>query len=311
MHSSKATHGAAQSPNLDSASPLADAVPPVGGMPRVGAMPQGESDCGVSRQGLEIRSVEQHFAAVEAWIERAQIGSTCEAARNLPTLSVVIPVFNELRTIVQVIDSVSALPIDLEMIVVDDASTDGTTGLLTELAARRPRVTVIQHESNRGKGAALQSGFLRCRGEVVIVQDADLEYDPSDIPRVIAPILARLQDVVYGSRYLDPAARGDASRVHRWGNALLTTLSNLFTGQQLTDMETCYKAFRREVLESIRIEQNRFGFEPEITAKLSKQRIRIAEVPIRYSPRSRAEGKKIGWRDLVSTLYCIVRYRFG
>ncbi len=244
-------------------------------------------------------------------VERLMIGATIDyKAAETPVLSIVIPAFNELRTIALVVKAVDALDVDKEIIIVDDGSTDGTRDLLLELARRRSNLKVIFHEYNQGKGAALQTGFSRCSGQIVIVQDADQEYDPSDILTVIAPIVAGECDVVYGSRYLDAGRHTDSSWIHRMGNAALTGFSNACTGQRLTDMETCYKAIRRELLQSIAIEQKRFGFEPEITAKLSAKRVKILEVPISYHPRSWNDGKKIGWKDLVSTLYCIIRYRF-
>ncbi|MFN7842994.1 MAG: glycosyltransferase family 2 protein, partial [Pirellula sp.] len=175
----------------------------------------------------------------------------------------------------------------------------------------RAGVSVIdacRHERNSGNGAAIQSGIQRSIGDIVIIQDADLEYEPSDILQVIEPIIKGDVDVVYGSRYLANPEQ-DGSAFHRFGNKVLTGLSNFASGQQLTDMETCYKAFRRELIQSITIEQKRFGFEPEITAKLARRKIRILEVPIQYKPRSWDEGKKIGVKDLVNTLWCIVRYR--
>lgn len=223
-------------------------------------------------------------------------------------LTVVIPVYNEPLTVIEIVDRVRALPISKQIILVDDGSTDGTSQTLQKLS-QLPEVVLLTHTFNRGKGAALQTGFEYAQGRFVIVQDADLEYDPADILRVIEPLQAGLSDVVFGSRYLDNA-RQDPSWLHRSGNWCLTAFSNLLTGQRLTDMETCYKAFRRELLQNIHIEQDRFGFEPEITAKLARRGVAIREVGISYACRSRREGKKIGWRDLVSALYCIVRYRF-
>lgn len=231
------------------------------------------------------------------------------ASREAVPLSVVVPVFNERKTIEQVIERVASLAIEKQIIVVDDGSTDGTREILARFVGR-PGLEIVLHACNQGKGAALKSGFERARGEVVIVQDADLEYDPQDILKVIRPILEGQTDVVYGSRYLD-ACHQDPSRLHRFGNWLLTQLSNCMTSNRLTDMETCYKAIRRTVLHSITIEQRRFGFEPEITAKLARGGHRIVEVPVSYRSRSWKEGKKIGVRDLVNTLWCIVRYRFG
>ncbi|HZN36684.1 MAG TPA: glycosyltransferase family 2 protein [Pirellulaceae bacterium] len=221
-------------------------------------------------------------------------------------LSVVIPVYNEERTIQTVLARVAALPVPKEIIVVDDASTDGTRDLLEQYEAAH-EIHVIFKPQNEGKGAALRTGFRRVSGDVVVVQDADLEYDPRDILPVVRPIVCGQADVVFGSRYTGEASQ-DASRLHRFGNRLLTKASNWLTGLELTDMETCYKAFRREVLRSFEIQQNRFGFEPEVTAKIARRGYRIGEVPIRYSPRGYAEGKKIGLGDLLSTLWCIVRY---
>jgi len=221
-------------------------------------------------------------------------------------LSVVIPVYNEEATIRQVLENVSALPINKEIIVVDDASTDGTRAILTDYESRSG-INVIFKPQNEGKGAALRTGFRRVTGDIVIVQDADLEYDPADILSVIRPIVDGHSDVVYGSRFLE-GSRGCDSSIHRFGNACLTRLSNWFTGLEITDMETCYKAFRREVLASFEIRQPRFGFEPEVTARIARRKYRLCEVPIRYSPRGYAEGKKIGIKDLFSALYSIVRY---
>jgi glycosyltransferase involved in cell wall biosynthesis len=225
-----------------------------------------------------------------------------------PKLSIVIPVFNELGTIVQVIESVRKLAIDKQIIVVDDGSTDGTREVL-EAFRDMPEVEIFFHSVNQGKGAALQTGFRLAEGEIIIVQDADLEYNPEDILRVIEPIERGETSIAFGSRYLEPHHQ-NSSAVHRLGNWGLTALSNRMNGQCLTDMETCYKAFRREVLQGITIEQRRFGFEPEITAKIARRGLPIVEVPVRYNARSWTEGKKIGLRDLISTIFCIVRYRW-
>ncbi len=224
-----------------------------------------------------------------------------------PKLSIVIPVYNERGTIVQVIESVRKLPIDKQIIVVDDGSTDGTRDVLESLQ-NMPEVEVFFHCVNQGKGAALQTGFRLAEGEIVIVQDADLEYNPEDILKVIQPIERGETSIAFGSRYLE-ANHQNSSALHRLGNWGLTALSNLVNSQKLTDMETCYKAFRREVLQSMIIEQRRFGFEPEITAKVARRGLAIVEVPVRYNARSWTEGKKIGFRDLISAIYCIVRYR--
>ncbi len=223
-------------------------------------------------------------------------------------ISVVIPVYNEQATIQQVLANVVALPIPKEVIIVDDASTDGTRQLLAQYEPANG-VHVIFKPQNEGKGAALRTGLRRVTGDVVVIQDADLEYDPRDILSLVRPIVCNQADVVYGSRFLSGDQRC-TSLLHRCGNALLTKLSNWTTGLQITDMETGYKAFRREALKDFEIKQNRFGFEPEVTARIARHRYRLYEVPISYSPRGYAEGKKIGLRDLISTLYCILRYAF-
>lgn len=225
-------------------------------------------------------------------------------------LSVVIPCYNELSTIDQLIEAVNKAPYpDKEIIIVDDCSRDGTREKLRAEIEPSGRVQkVIYHEVNQGKGAALRTGIQSATGDLVIIQDADLEYDPNEYDRLIAPIKAGKADVVFGSRF----AGGDAHRVlyywHRLGNSFLTLLSNMFTNLDLTDMETCYKIFRREIIQNIPIEENRFGFEPEITAKLAKLNCRIYEVGISYYGRTYAEGKKIGWRDGVRAIYCILKY---
>ncbi len=223
------------------------------------------------------------------------------------TLSIVIPCFNEYDNIEGIVKRVRESAVaHKEIIVVDDCSTDDTKTILEEKI--RPLVDkIIYHEHNGGKGAALRTGFKEATGDIVIIQDADLEYDPAEYPQVIAPILEGKAKVVYGSRFLGQRAKGYLA--NRMANKFLTVLSNLFTHQKLTDMETCYKAFRREVIQSIEIEEERFGFEPEITAKISKKRIRIHEVPISYQPRTNEEGKKIGFRDGLRAIYCIWRYR--
>jgi glycosyltransferase involved in cell wall biosynthesis len=225
----------------------------------------------------------------------------------LPTLSVVIPVFNEEATLLELVERVRASPVDKELILVDDGSTDRSRELLTELADH-PDIEVILHDVNQGKGAALRTGFQAATGDITIVQDADLEYDPSEYPKLIEPILEGKADVVYGSRF----AGGESHRVlyfwHSVGNKVLTLMSNMFTDLNLTDMETCYKVFRTPVIKSIDIEESRFGFEPEITAKIARRGLRIYEVGISYSGRTYDEGKKIGWKDGVRAVWCIVKY---
>jgi glycosyltransferase involved in cell wall biosynthesis len=221
-------------------------------------------------------------------------------------LSIVIPVYNEERTIREILARVASLPLPKEIVVVDDCSRDGTPELLRELA-HASEVKVVFKPQNEGKGAALRTGFEQATGDIVVVQDADLEYDPRDILGLLRPLLENKADVVYGSRFLHERPQ-DKSMVHRLGNWLLTTASNVFTGLRITDMETCYKAFRRDVIQGLPIRQNRFGFEPEVTAKLARRKCRIVEAPISYNARSFAEGKKIGVKDLFNALWCIVRY---
>ena len=223
-------------------------------------------------------------------------------------LSVVIPCYNERTTLEPLLQRVRGSDVgDLEIIVVDDCSTDGTRELLRERLEKQVE-RVIYHESNQGKGAALRTGFAAATGEIVLVQDADLEYDPQDYRRLLRPILDGRADVVFGSRF----SGGEAHRVlyfwHSLGNRFLTLFSNAMTNLNLTDMEVCYKVFRREVLQQIRIEEDRFGFEPEITAKVAKQGCRVFEVGISYSGRTYQEGKKIGWRDGVRAVWCILKY---
>jgi len=229
------------------------------------------------------------------------------SAADRPLLSVVIPCFNEAATIVDLIDKVRRAPVDgKQIIVVDDGSSDGTRELLR--AAQAPDLTVLFHERNRGKGAALATGFAAARGEICIVQDADLEYDPAEYPLLIGPIVQGKADVVFGSRFQGAAPHRVVYFWHRVGNGVLTLLSNMFTDLNLTDMETCYKAFRTEIIQAIHICEQRFGFEPEITAKVARRRCRIYEVGISYYGRTYDEGKKIGWRDGVRAVWCILKY---
>ena len=226
-----------------------------------------------------------------------------------PCLSVVMPCFNEAQTVKIVIEQVLASPYTRELIVVDDGSTDGTQDIAT--AYVDPRIKVLLQPVNEGKGAALRRGFAEATSEFVIVQDADLEYDPREYAVILQPLLEQKADVVYGSRFHGSRPHRVLYYWHSVGNKLLTTLSNMFTDLNLTDMETCYKAFRRPVLDSFVIEENRFGIEPEITAKVARGGWRIYEVGISYDGRTYAEGKKIGWKDGIRALYCIVRYSFG
>tara|TARA_B100001027_G_scaffold192564_1_gene147426 strand:- start:104 stop:811 length:708 start_codon:yes stop_codon:yes gene_type:complete len=222
-------------------------------------------------------------------------------------LSVIVPCFNEIKTLEEVIKKIKKSPIDsMEIIVVDDFSTDGSTDILRKISDED--VITVFHEKNKGKGAALSSGINIARGEIVIIQDADLEYDPNEFPQVIGPIIDGKADVVYGSRFQGGQPHRVVYYWHRLGNGFLTFLSNVFTDLNLTDMETCYKAFRSSVIKNIKIEEKRFGFEPEITAKVSKLDCRIYEVGISYYGRTYKEGKKIGWKDGVRAIYCILKY---
>jgi glycosyltransferase involved in cell wall biosynthesis len=230
-------------------------------------------------------------------------------------LSVVIPVYNEEKTLISLLDRVRAVPIRKEIILVEDGSKDGTRDVLKKLeleadADPMNRLRIFYHAQNAGKGRALRTGFAEALGNIVIIQDADLEYDPAEYPRLLQPIIEGQADVVYGSRFLGDYSHRVLYYWHYLGNKFLTTLSNCFSNLNLTDMETCYKVFRREVLQEIvpTLKQNRFGFEPEITAKIARRRLRIYEMSISYSGRTYDQGKKIGWRDGLKALWCIVRY---
>jgi len=222
-------------------------------------------------------------------------------------VSVVIPVYNEVDTVETLVELVENVPIEKDVIIVDDGSTDGTRDKLAELD-ERDNITVLLHEVNQGKGAALRTGIRDATGDIVIIQDADLEYDPNEYPKLIQPIVDGKADVVYGSRF----SGGESHRVlyfwHSVGNRFLTLLSNALTDLNLTDIETCYKVFRREVIQGIEIEESGFGFEPEITAKIARKRCRIYEVGISYSGRTYEQGKKIGWQDGVRAIWCILKY---
>jgi glycosyltransferase involved in cell wall biosynthesis len=236
-------------------------------------------------------------------------------------LSVVVPVYNERNTIHEILRQVRAVPVRKQMILVDDCSKDGTREILKRLETDEPDLTIVYHDMNQGKGAALRTGFQYARGQVVIVQDADLEYDPSEYLRLLQPILEGKADVVFGSRFI-----GESHRVlyfwHSLANKFLTLLSNTFTNLNLTDMEVCYKMFRREVIQGITLKSDRFGFEPEVTAKVARFRMpaiegrparkcRIYEMPVSYNGRDYREGKKIGWKDGFQALYCILRYAYA
>jgi glycosyltransferase involved in cell wall biosynthesis len=223
-------------------------------------------------------------------------------------LSIIIPCFNEKETIIDLLEAVRRSPIpDKEIVLVDDGSSDGTRDLLQTLSSDDLRI--IFHETNKGKGAALRTGFSEASGDICIVQDADLEYDPQEYPLVIGPIVEGKADVVFGSRFQGGRPHRVVYFWHRMGNAFLTTMSNMFTDLNLSDMETCYKAFRREIIQSIEIRENRFGFEPEITAKIARnKKWRIYEVGISYYGRTYDQGKKIGWKDGFRAIYCILKY---
>lgn len=230
----------------------------------------------------------------------------------LMKLSVIIPVYNESKTVDTIIDRVKKAPADLqEIIVVDDGSTDGTRDILEKHYKDDPLVRVVLHPHNRGKGAALRTGFAQAKGDLVIVQDADLEYDPDEYPVLIAPIAEGKADVVFGSRFMGSGPHRVVFFWHMVGNRFLTLLSNVLTNLNLTDMETCYKMFRREILQQLTLEEDRFGFEPEITAKVSKLGCRIYEVGVSYAGRTYKEGKKINWKDGFRAIYAILKYNLS
>lgn len=227
-------------------------------------------------------------------------------------LSIVIPVFNEATTVLELLRLVESAPLDMdkELVVVDDCSTDGTRDILRKAALDHPNWHLLFHEINRGKGAALRTGFAAATGDFVIIQDADLEYDPREYPILLRPLLEGRADVVFGSRFQGGGPHRVCFFWHYLGNKFLTTFSNMLTNLNLTDMEVCYKVFRREVLQSLHLREDRFGFEVEITAKVAKGKWRLYEVPISYYGRSYEEGKKITWKDGFRALWCIIKYRF-
>jgi len=226
-------------------------------------------------------------------------------------LSVVMPVYNEQATLRQVVAKVLAVPVELELICVDDGSSDRSRDILAELQSQHPSVRVFLQPKNMGKGAALRRGIQEARGDFVIIQDADLEYDPAEYPVLLDPLVQGKADVVYGSRFLGGRPHRVLYFWHSVGNKVLTLISNALTDINLTDMETCYKAFRREVVQSIQIEEDRFGFEPEITVKVAKRSLRIYEVGISYWGRTYEEGKKIGWKDGFRALWCLLKFSFA
>jgi len=223
-------------------------------------------------------------------------------------LSVVMPVYNERATLREVVARVLAVPLDIELICVDDGSRDGSREILAELGERYPQMRILLQPKNMGKGAALRRGIQESTGDFVIIQDADLEYDPAEYTRLLGPLIQGQADVVYGSRFMGAAPHRVLYFWHSVGNRILTLLSNSLTNMNMSDMETCYKVFRREILQGIPIEEDRFGFEPEITVKIAKRRLRVYEVGIGYWGRTYEEGKKIGWKDGFRALWCLLKY---
>ncbi len=280
-------------------------------MPKTKALP---SESSVDR-------IEQTLADAEAALDEARqhgdlpvqdlVGQNVLRQENLPStrlkVSILMPVFNERNTIRKIVDQVREQALHTELLIVDDCSTDGTRDLLIDIQQQHEDVKVIMHGYNKGKGAALKTALTHACGDIVLIQDADLEYNPTDYAKLIEPIQRGEADVVYGSRFLEGRFE-NSSLMHRLGNRTLTTLSNLMTGLRLTDMETCYKAIRRGALRGIILRENRFGFEPEITAKLASQKARFVEVPISYNARDWDEGKKIGMKDGLRAIWCILRY---
>ncbi len=225
-------------------------------------------------------------------------------------LSIIMPCYNEKETIRDIVKKVKSveLPLEKEIVIIDDYSTDGTRDILKKEMENDPEIKVVYHEKNKGKGAALRTGFQNCSGDIVIIQDADLEYNPNEYPKLLQPILDGVADVVYGSRFIGEGAHRVLYFWHSVGNKFLTLVSNMFTNLNLTDMETCYKVFKKDIIDKIDIEEDRFGFEPEVTAKVAALNVRIYEVGISYYGRTYEEGKKIGWKDGIRAIYVILKY---
>jgi glycosyltransferase involved in cell wall biosynthesis len=253
----------------------------------------------------------QFFCQLSANLEKPVLPEVKSNHDLPPCLTAVMPVYNEAGTVAEVVRTVLEQRPVQQLVIVDDCSKDGTWDVLQPLAKNEPRIKLVRHEVNQGKGAALRTGIAHATSDIVIIQDADLEYDPTEYFRLLIPILSGKADVVFGSRFLgSPHGHRVLYYWHSVGNKMLTTFSNMATGLNLTDMETCYKTFRRGVIQKIQIEENRFGFEPEITAKVARLKVSIYEVGVSYYGRTYAEGKKIGWRDGFRALWCIFKYNF-
>jgi len=241
---------------------------------------------------------------------RKGINKLINIKKDSMKISVVIPVYNEVKTISEIVSKVKEVEIEKDIIIIDDGSTDGTRELLKSEIENDSLCRVFYHQKNMGKGASIRTGLQHITGDIVIIQDADLEYDPKEYPKLIKPIIENRADVVYGSRFMGSSEHRILFFWHYVANKILTTISNMFTNLNLTDMETCYKVFRKEVIKDIKIKQNRFGFEPEITAKIAKNKCRVYEIGISYYGRDYKEGKKINWKDAFIALWCILKYKF-